>query len=517
MQQTQPTAPSRADKLKALQATVACARADPNTFIELVMRDEFTGRPVQQAACHEAWHTAASEHDRLCLFAHIESGKTNQFVGRVLWELGRNPNLRVALVSNTYKQAEKLVRAVAKYIEHSEALHMVFPRLKPADPWTNAYFNVECDVIKKDPSVQAVGVHGNILGARLDLVILDDILDYENTVTKRQREELVAWYQATFSGRLTSEGRVICIGTAWHPDDIMHRWEGSALWETLRFPVYDEQGRPLWPSRWPRDRIERKRIELGPLEFARQMLCKARDDNESRFKQEWIDGCLEEGDGARHATSAVEFFEENGGLRPDWWDEEEDEDVIEAVGRLLGADHPGRFVTGVDLAVQRHSAADETSLFTIYAREDGKRQVVEIRSGKWTGPEIVNRVIDTHQRFGSIVVVENNAAQDFILQFVREQNVTVPILPFTTGKNKAHPEFGVESIAAEFAARRWVIPSHNGAPVDVEVDKWIQEMLFYDPRAHSGDRLMACWFAREIARRAQGLTSDVGGVRVVGA
>ena len=516
MQQTQAAAPTADRTRAAREARLKCARLDPNAFIELVMRDEFTGRPVVQAPCHVAWHRAANENDRLCLFAHIESGKTNQFVGRVLWELGRNPNLRVALVSNTYKQAEKLVRAVASYIEHSETLRAIFPHLKPAEPWTNSHFNVECDTIKKDPSVQAVGVHGNILGARLDLVLLDDILDYENTVTARQREELVAWYQATFSGRITRDGRVVCIGTAWHPNDIMHRWEKSPLWKTIRFPVYDATGAPIWPARWPRDRIEHKRQELGPLEFARQMLCKARDDAESRFKQEWIDVCLAEGEGASHAHGAFEFFAENSDLRPDWWEDEDDPDILEAVGRLIGSDHDGRFITGVDLGVQRHSAADESCLFTLYARSDGRRQVVEIEAGKWTGPEIVDRVIDVHQRFGSIVVVENNAAQDFILQFVREREITVPILPFTTGKNKANPDFGVESIAAEFAAGRWVIPSHGGSAVDVQVDRWIQEMLFYDPRAHTGDRLMASWFAREIARRAQNMNSDVG-VRVVGA
>jgi len=523
MQQTQDGSAWWADEVQtARRSRVTLAQQDPSTFIEMVMRDEFTGNPVDQADCHVAWHNAVTENDRVVLFAHIESGKTNQFsIGRTMWELGRNRNLRVALVSNTYHQAEKSVRAVAEYIEHSEMLQGIFPELKPDEPWTNAYFNVKCDTIKKDPSVQAVGVHGNILGARLDLVILDDILDYENTLTPRQRQDLWDWYLATFAGRLTANAKVICIGTAWHPDDIMHRWEREKMWHTVRTPVLDTSGQPIWPARWPLERVEAKRQELGPLEFARQMLCKARDDSESRFKQEWIDQCIANGEGCSHATTVRDFFTDNPEQRPDWW-EAADQDEMEATARLLGdagdyfsGDHPGKFFTGVDLAVQRHAAADETCLFTLYQRPDGRRQVVNIQAGKWTGPEIVDRVISTHQRFGSIVVVENNAAQDFILQFVRQQEVTVPVLPFTTGKNKAHPEFGVESIAAEFAAGRWVIPSHNGRTRHAQVDRWIQELLFYDPRAHTGDRLMACWFAREIARRSEGMSNQVS-ARVVG-
>jgi hypothetical protein len=509
----------------AREARLSLARRDPNTFIELVMRDEFNGNPVEQAPCHVAWHRALDEHRRVVLFAHIESGKTNQFsIGRTLWELGRNRNLRVALVSNTYHQAEKNVRAVAEYIERSEMLHGIFPELLPSEPWTNAYFNVQGDTIKRDPSVQAVGVHGNILGARLDWVILDDILDYENTLTSRQRQDLWDWYLATFAGRLTAHARVMCIGTAWHPDDIMHRWEREPAWFCMRSPVVDASGASTWPQRWPKDRIDAKRSELGPLEFARQMLCKARDDSESRFRQEWIDACLEKGDGLVHAGDVKDFFDLNEELRPPWWDDEDvDDDAREAAARLLvaGQEKParhfeGKFVTGVDLAVQRHAAADETALFTLYQRPDGLRQVVEVQAGKWTGPEIVRRIVEVHQRFDSIVVVENNAAQDFVLQFVRAQQVTVPVLPFTTGKNKAHPEFGVESIAAEFAAGRWVIPSLNGRALHPQVDKWIQELLFYDPRAHTGDRLMACWFAREIARRSEQQLGGQVSARVVG-
>lgn len=502
----------------ARRSRVALARRDPNTFIELVMRDEYTGRPVEQAPCHVSWQHALGEHDRVVIFAHVESGKTNQVaIGRVLWELGRNPNLRVAIVSNTYKQAEKIVRTLGDYITSSEMLHGIFPKLRPAEPWTNSHFNVESDHIKKDPSVQAVGVHGNILGARLDLVVLDDILDYENTLAERQRQDLWDWWSATFVGRLTALGRVACIGTAWNPDDVMHRWEREPAWYALRFPVIEANGKPTWPKRWPLDRVDAKRQELGPLEFSRQMLCRARDDSESRFKRAWIDACLDGGAGLTLATTAVDCALLNSGLLPPDWFGMATTEEREAAAMLVSEQVPGKFFTGVDLAVQRHAAADETCLFTLWQRPDGVRQVVEVLAGKWSGPEVVDRIVDVHQRFGSIVVVENVGAQDYILQFVRRAEATVPVLPFTTGNNKAHPEFGVESIAAEFAAGRWAIPSRNGRATHPEVEKWIQELLLYDPRSHTGDRLMACWFAREIARRGEAQARGKVSARVLGA
>lgn len=509
------------------KARIALARKDINTFLEFVMKDEATGVPLYQAPCHEKWHEAAEKYDRLCLFAHVECGKTNQIsIGRTLFELGRNPNLRIALVSNTYGQAERNVRSVASYIETSAELHEVFPNLKPAEPWTHSQISVECEHIKKDASVQAVGIHGSILGARLDLVILDDILDYENTLTARQRDELWNWYHSTLAGRLTQHARVLCVGTAWHPNDAMHRWERQPDWHCIKFPILDDEGNTTWPERWPMDRIDRKRIELGPLEFARQMLCKSRDDGEARFKQSWIDECLDEGDGCSTCDSASKFFAQNRRAMPrEWRDMVEAgefslSDATEATQALLrlsqGSTGIAGFYTGVDLAVQKHAAADLSVFFTVFAHPDGSQQVVEVDAGKWTGPEIVQKIISVHERFGSIVIVENNAAQDFILQFVRDQAVTVPVLPFTTGKNKANPDFGIESMAAEFAATKWIIPSQGGVPQDKQVAKWIEDMLHYDPRGHTGDRLMASWFARELIRRARSTYNNSVGIKVIG-
>jgi hypothetical protein len=211
--------------------------------------------------------------------------------------------------------------------------------------------------------------------------------------------------------------------------------------------------------------------KLSPIEFARQLLCVARDDSEARFKREWIDKSLLRG------------FDK----RP-----------VNALERIP----PGCSVyTGVDLAVKQHAAADMTVFFTILAHPNGDREVLNIEAGRWAGPDIVQRVIDTHRRYSSIVIVEDNAAQAFISQFTKNVSA-VPVVSFTTtSKNKHSPEFGVESLAAEMNNGKWIIPSEGG--VSKEIQEWIDEMLYYQPSAHTGDRLMACWFAREAARQVR--------------
>jgi hypothetical protein len=492
-----------AKRARAIRASLA--RKDPNFFCQYVLRDERTSKAIAQAPMHETWHTLLSQHDRLNIWSHVEGGKTNQVaIGRTLYELGRDPSLKVAIISNTNDLAKKITRQLGQYIQKSPQLHEVFPALVPTDdptlPWRAQALTVKRPGMgAKDPSIQAAGMHGNIIGSRIDLLILDDVLDFENTNTPAPREDAYRWLKYIM-GRMTEGGRVWVIGNAWHPDDAMHRFEKDGFY-SVRFPVILPDGKITWPERWSMDRIVKARgpSGLGPLEFARQLMCQARDDTSARFKREWVDLCIEKGRGCRFLENINQLFDEQN-----LTEEERSEyaEATEAIWRLSGK---GGILTGVDLAVQKGDSNDETVLFTIFVDgSTGMRRVLSVRAGKWTGPEIIQQIVKCHEDFGGMFIVENNAAQAYIAQFL-QAGTAIPVVPFTTGRNKAHPEFGVEALATELANGKWQIPSHAGAdgkPVmHKEVMDWVSELLFYDPKEHTGDRVMASWFAREGARR----------------
>ncbi len=491
------------------------AKASPNAFCQFVLRDERSGKPIKQAPMHEAWHELLTKHDRLCLWSHVEGGKTSQVaIGRVLYELGLDPSLRIAVISNTSSLAEKMVRQLGQYIAKSNELHEVFPHLVPTTdpslPWKSRALTVERTGIGgKDPSIQACGVHGNIIGSRVDLFVFDDILDFENTHTPVPRDDVYRWVRNVM-GRGTGNYRAWFVGNAWHPDDAMHRLEKDG-YIGKRFPVVSAAGDITWPQIWPMERIERAKGPdgLGPAEFARQLMCQARDDTSARFKREWIDKCIEAGRGLPFVENIEQLWDE-----PDYALDDAEraqmEAAKEAIWRLTGR---GAVVTGVDLAVSKQDSSDLTVLFTIYIDiATGARRVLNIRSGHWSGPEIINEIETCYRDFGGVFIVENNAAQDYIRQFLAERNTNVPVVPFTTGRNKAHPEFGVESLATEMSGGKWLIPSTKGRDgkhtMHKEVLEWISELLYYDPREHTGDRVMASWFAREGARKFASTAGD---------
>lgn len=467
------------------------ARRDPVVFNQFVLRDDETNGSIETASMHRRWHDLITAHSRVVIWSATETGKTNSIsIGRVLYELGRNPRKRIVILSDTSTQAAKIVGAIKRYIETSEELHLVFPKLKPGVVWRHDAITVERDTIGKDFSVQAVGYGGAVNGARADLIIIDDLLGPDNTGTPAAREKVWKWLKAIIHGRLTAKAKLVIVGTAWHPDDVMHRYSRQVNFVFERFPIIDERGNLAWESRWSRERVEESRIDLGPIEYARQKLCIARNDNIAVFKSETVEVALRMGDG--RSTCHTLHTIPNG----------------------------YRTFTGVDLAVSEASDADETALFSMAIDTRGVRHPLCIEAGRWRGAAIVDRIYDHYARYGGIVVVENNAAQDFIRQWALERGA-LPIIGYTTGRQKADPTFGVESLAVEMAAGKWAIPNRGGRLygasnddvdakcfIDPELKKWIDEMLFYSKGRHTGDRLMASWLAREGERLGNAATES---------
>ena len=404
---------------------------------------------------------------------------SNQIVRwRVLWELGRNPNLRVGIVSVSKSGVPtKFVSAMRADIESNKWLHVIFPRLRKQTRgqvmWGTNGFIVERDVSIPDPSVQMFGLYGKILGSRLDLIVLDDVCNMENTMTEHSREKMWEWVSGEVLSRLPRKGgRVWAIGHVWHHEDVLHRLSRIEGYTTRIYSAFsrDEktgEERPLMPHMWTMDELRRREQELGRL-ASRMLRNVVPRDEHTRIKQSSIDKCLMRGRG----LSLV-----------DTWDP---------------ADAPT--FTGVDLSVAK-GRGDLACLFTIAILPDGTRRVLDIRSGRWDGPTTLQHIVDVHRRYGSIVMVENNAAQDYLLQFASELT-TVPLKRHTTGMNKYDIAFGVESLGVEFEQGKWQIPCTEDGQPQGEVAEWLRECLVYTPDDHTGDRLMASWIARECARKS---------------
>ena len=348
----------------------------------------------------------------------------------------------------------------------------MFPNLLPAEPWQANAITVQRHTLSKDPSVQAFGVHGAIIGSRIDRLVVDDAVDFENARTDEQRKLLVQWVDAACLGRLTGRGRVVAVGTAFHPEDLLHVLQARG-WATRRYPVEDEQGNPRWPERWPASRIEAKRLELGPAEAARQLDVEVRDDATSIIRLEWIEHAIALGDKPTLLSRTDQG-------KP-----------------FLLSKGNARVVVGVDLAVSKKETSDLTAIVVVLVHPDRSRELLCVETGRMHGPEIVDAVLDVYLRFApSTIVVESNAAQAYISQWLKKAPFDIPIVQFTTGRGESSLQWRVEQLAAELGRGVWRFPSVAGKIRDRETALLVRDLLAYSPDGHCPDRVAAMCFAQ---------------------
>lgn len=503
---------------RALMRRAAEARTDISKFYDFTIRHETTKAPLSTAAHQRVMFRFVMDHSLCVVRQPIGTGKTYGMAAVGLYFLGQDVTQRGAVVSKAQGQASKVVRMVSDYITDpnlSAPVQLVFPWLKKtqrtSEQWTQTAITIDRPAGIRDPSLVAVGLDGQIQGSRLSWVVGDDILDSDNTLTSAGRDQVHQRFDARVLSRLDPVGaRAVVTNTPWNLEDLTFKLEAVG-WPTISMDIYGniwfsenvsvqwilgtgllrpskfkdrcwrlvehdpdpDEKTPLWPARYNLDTITQIRATRLPQEFARLFLCQPFDESSMRCQRAWIDAAKREGRG-----------------------------LLDKMKKIL----PGSMVyTGVDIGVGATGKHDLTSFFTFQFRDDGKKQIVEVDSGRWSGPVISDKVIDKHDRFGSVIAVESNAAQDFIRQFAQSKRADLRVRAHKTGMNKHNVDFGVESIFTEMQNGQWVIPCDDQLNSTPEIERWIDECLYYQaPPAHTGDRLMACWIARESSRRGGG-------------
>jgi hypothetical protein len=478
----------------ARQKLIRQARVDPVAFAEFVLVDEVSQLPIRCAPIHREWQAFLSANAWAVLVAPVEHGKTSQLVGRVLWEIGKNPDIRIGWISLAEEQAFKVVAQVRRYIEESSRLREVFPNLKRSTReghlWNKHALEVERSPYVRDPTIRGYGSGTKIPGARLDLIVCDDVLDRDNTSTLEQSQKMIDWFDTSVLTRAQDDvrtgvnARLWVVGTPWADHDLLHELPKRKSFANRIFCAVQNpddkpsKWRPCWPEQWNLRRLLVRLNGMLPSAFARKYLCRVVNDVSSRFPEWAINMALEAGRGLKMLDRAPMIWPGPRKLR--CW-------------------------TGVDLGVGEEEGHDLTTLVTVALRDDMRRQIVKIESGNWTSDVIMDRIAETHYRYDSRMIVESVAAQKWLLQFVRKHK-RIPVEPYqTTGQSKWDEVFGVESLAVELRQKLWIFPSgHEGNEIDPELFALRFEMLGYRPKLHTGDRLMGLWFAREGIRRTLG-------------
>lgn len=453
--------------------------------MEFVLKDD-KGRSVVQGEIHNEiqWHIDECRRRgiRYCgVLAPWGHGKTEQVViGRALKFLGEDNNRRIQIICNTDDNSKARVASISKYIEHDDDYHTAYPNVTPdySSEWTKHKLMVHRESRSKDGSIEAWGITTSGTGSRADVQIFDDPVDLRNAILNPAlRQQVKDSFKNVWMSRLVPDGFAIYIATVWHNDDLTSDLTKNPEWNFLIMKVSEdfkfiecsscfkgEYKISLWNAKWNEKSLKQQVNIIGQRAFDRGYRQKALSDEDRTF------------------PSAGRIFRADVGqdfIQPFW-------------SRCVGIDPFGQQVV----------------IFTLALSTTGMRFPIEIRRGKWSPTRTIDELIDVYQKhLPQIMVCENNAAQEAILQWAAERaansglSIVLPIVPFTTGKQKADPILGLPSMEVEFANGTWCVPMKGIDFNDTEntFNIWRQELNDH-PLGVMADTVMASWFAREGAR-----------------
>ena len=480
---------------------------------------------------HENIIYEPGESNRLLINVPPEHAKSTVItVNYPTYRIALNPNIRIIVVSKTITKAREFVYAIKQRLSHPRWLKLQTAYgpeggwKQDADTWRTDTVYLGGDArnsSEKDPTIQALGMGGQIYGARADLIILDDCI---TTANAHEWEQQINWLQKEVITRLGKNGKLLVVGTRIAANDLYKElrnpkhWSGGktpftymgmpavleynekpedwvTLWKESDVPWDGDSDTPQengYYPKWDGLALNRRRSEVTPSTWA---LVYQQEDimEDSIFPPALVQG-------------ATNGMRKRGPLKNG------------------AAGHPsqveGYTIIGFDPAMTGNSAF----VVTTYNRADGKIYVLDCINMEDPTPQKIRATIEELvQRYHPQEFrVEINAHQkayaldDELRNWLAQYGVRLDA--HFTGKNKWDTSFGVASMSNLFGTERdgkhqrnniIELPSSEGSE---GLKALTQQLLTWKPETRGKtDTVMALWFAviraRELMQQASKTSS----------
>lgn len=456
-------------------------------------------------------------------------------VNYVTYRICQDPNIRVIIVSQTQEMAKRFLRGIKDRLAspnpNYRKLQIDFAPDGGFDAnsaaWTadSIYVNPELrDSGEASPTVQALGIGGQIYGSRADLIILDDTVTGKNA---HEYQKQMDWLQREVYNRLSYPGGVcLLVGTRLAPVDLYgeiikdeYYGEESSPWTYLTQPAvleFDENPKK-WKTLWPRTNrppvsaLGRSKVEKGedglyPM-WNGEALKKRRASMSPRnwalvYQQERVveDAIFP----LKKVQEAIDGGRQPGPMPP---------------GTTNGREHgiEGCYVVGgFDPAMTGHSAAVVIAM----DRRTGVRWILDV----WTRPNC--KPDDLFDKIKEWTVkyrmnewrIEKNAMNLMVTQSreIREFLASrgCVLKEHFTGKNKWDADFGVASMSMLFDGDKGKKLIRLPNKTSEGMRALIEQLTTWEPEPPGSrskkktDTVMALWFAeircRELVDESSG-------------
>jgi hypothetical protein len=442
-------------------------------------------------------------------------------VDYVTWQVVRNPNFRVLIVSQTQQLAADFLYAIKQRLTHPmyESLQQAYAagvgfNSKSAS-WqaTRVTFGSELrESSEKDPNIEAIGIGGQIYGKRADMIIVDDAVTLKNA---NEFEKQIRWLTQDVRSRLNPTGKLVVIGTRVSAMDLYRelrnedRYPGGLVpWKYLAMPALltTHEDPDKWETLWP----------ASDAPFDGQM---ESDKNEEGLYPRWNGRNLYNERQAMDASTWALVYQQQDISDDAIFDPvcvRGSIDGMRKAGRLVPG-NPGHprdvngfsFICGLDPAM----VGDTAVVCYAIDRVTHKRYIVDaIKITRPTPAAIRQLIFDWTSLYSpSEWIVEKNAFQSFLTQDegIRANLASRGVLlrEHHTGNNKWDSGFGVASMSTLFGTKQFDGKHHRDNLIHLPSDQTenvkalIEQLITWSPNTKGKtDMVMALWFCEIRAR-----------------
>jgi len=404
--------------------------------------------------------------------AHLKS--TLVTVGYSLLRIAENPNTRILIANATYDMACTFLTQIKKHLRDNQTFRSIYGDLtKGADKWSENMISITGDTTfaKKEATVTAYGIGGNLVSQHYDLIIMDDIVNRDMINTPEQIQKTVLFYKDALD-LLEPTGKLIIIGTRWHQNDlygwVMDKTNSEQVFhgfEVMIKQAYEgsletgEGFEALFPQKFNREVLQELKRDKGPYEFSTQYMNDPVPEEDAKFKRNWFQLVLED----------------------------------EMRWRNINY-----FIT-VDPAIGETKDSDRTAIVVVGVDEFNNWFVRDLIVDRMLPNVIINHIFDLFEIYHPVKVGLEMVAYQKSLQYalydeMRRRNIFLPVVELKANKSKRER---IEGLIPRYAAG--TIFHLQTCP---EREMMEEELLWY-PRGKHDDCIDALAYMLQIARSSR--------------
>ena len=240
---------------------------------------------------------SVGQGSKICRAAPREHAKTTIVQGFLVWcGIYKKKNF-ACVICESREKAEIFMTMPKEEFESNDMILEDFGEMRTKATWTKKTLVLanKFVLMARGPKTQIRGLKWG--KHRPDLLLIDDLEDDDSVENLELRDQMEAWFKRAVMNAVVKTGDIIMVGTKLHHDAVICRIlenedDNWPNWDCKTYAVYKDDGASLWPAVWPKERIEKKRVDVGAQAFATEFMNNPTDKYTQAFKNthvNWYD------------------------------------------------------------------------------------------------------------------------------------------------------------------------------------------------------------------------------------